>query len=670
VEIITDPELTSSSFMIYYKQKPGAARGTLANYREAIIDYLISVMLSLRFEEAASNPEAAAVDSWAGIWRWSANSLFYSTGTQPKTGNVEEALRELLLEKESMRRFGFTEGELERAKLRLVSSMQRSLSEKDRTESRTFIRGFTNHILYGEEMADIEWEVNAVNILLPGIGLNEISRAAENYFAPNDIKVFLLSPQSEAANLPSAERIRTIFNEARRARLMPRQETAVSGDLMDRVPVPGTIVSEEIDEQTGAHILVLSNGARVILKETANRNNEIILYAMAKGGSVNAAEETIVSVNLLSEMINVSGMGPYSRTELINILTGKQVSISFWLSNYFRGFQGSSTTQDLTTLFEMLHIFFTNPRLDERAIAAMIDHYRTTLIHQDENPQRWFSREISRAINNNHPLFKPLELADMDKVSMLQAREFLNRCINPGDYTFVFTGNLDIDVMREFCAVYIASIPNAVSMNSWNNPGVTRPSDLTRTVYRGVDERCIVYLGWFAPAPADFNEQRNQVAAVLSEYLDILLTDEIREKLGGVYSISSGASVSVIPTGEYSLSVYFICDPARSEELIAAVRELITNITRQPLNMDTFNKATEALLMGHERSIQRNLHIAQSYANSSALYSTPLNRLNLRPDAIRAVTPADVQALCRVMTASSPVQLVLLPADTYAQTVR
>jgi len=292
----------------------------------------------------------------------------------------------------------------------------------------------------------------------------------------------------------------------------------------------------------------------------------------------------------------------------------------------------------------------------------MIDQYRTTLAHEEDQPENYFSRELSKIINNNHPRFKPLELSDLDKISVEQALSFINRCINPADYTFVFTGNLNVNEMKELSSIYIASIPNAPSMNTWVDPVITRPGKTEKNLYKGKEERCAVFLGWFAPGPAAFDEGKNQTAAILSEYLDILLTDEIREKLSGVYSISAGAAVSTIPKGEYRLSIYFQCNPARVDELIAAVQDRITEIYTKPLNQDTVNKSKEALLMEHEKSIQRNLHIAQSFANSSVLYNTPLSRLNARPSAIRAVRPEDVQSLCRDMTASGPVQVVLYPA--------
>jgi len=663
VEIITDPELTSSSYSIYYKQKQGFPRGTLGFCREMLIDVLIDTMLIQRFEEAAENPDSYTTGSWGGVLRWAAASRFYSMGTQPKTGSVEQALRELLLEKESMRRFGFTQSELDRAKLNFISFMERQLSEKDRRESRAYIDSFASHFLTGDDMADIEWEVNAYSLLLDGIGLEETASAAREYFSANDCIVFLIAPQAQAGFLPSADRIKEIFEETEREEIKPREEVSVSAELLERIPVAGKIIYEDTDEQTGARILTLSNGAKVILKETANKNNEIVFYAMAKGGISNAAQDAFVSVRLVSEMIGVSGIGPFTRTELINKLAGKQVSFSFWNSTYYRGFQGGATIRDLGTLFEMIHLFFTMPGFDERAVAAMIDQYRTILANQDDNPQRAFWREVTRIVYGNHPLFMPLELGDIDKISLDKAKGYILRCINPGDYTFVFTGNLDINEMREFSSKYIASLPNSYSMNSWTDPQIAFPQAGEKIIKKGKDERSIVYLLWQAGGPADFDEKKSQIASVLTEYLDIMLTDEIREKLSGVYSISADASVSVIPSGEYSLIVSFQCSPARAAELISAVKERITEFANSPLNPDTFGKSREALLMQHDASIQRNLHIAQSYANSSVLYDTPLSRLDKRPDVIRSVTEEDVQALCREILDHGLLQVILYPED-------
>jgi zinc protease len=168
-------------------------------------------------------------------------------------------------------------------------------------------------------------------------------------------------------------------------------------------------------------------------------------------------------------------------------------------------------------------------------------------------------------------------------------------------------------------------------------------------------------MAWFTPAP--YSEELSATARVLGEYLDIRLTEEIREKLGGVYSIGANVSASSIPRDELLMSVYFACDPGRAEELISAVIGLLNQITGGTVTRDVFDKAVEALQKEWETSVQSNSYIAQSYANSSVLLNAPLSRLNRRPQYFAAVTPEDIRRICaRLLQGNNgPAQVVLFP---------
>jgi zinc protease len=138
------------------------------------------------------------------------------------------------------------------------------------------------------------------------------------------------------------------------------------------------------------------------------------------------------------------------------------------------------------------------------------------------------------------------------------------------------------------------------------------------------------------------------------------MDNEIREKLGGVYSISAGVSVSPVPQSELIMQVRFACDPKRVPELSAAVNNLLQQTSRS-IDGDIFGKAVEALKKEWEISMQSNAYIAQSYANSSVLLRLPLSRLNRRPQYFSAVTTADIQRICAQLLQSGPAQVVLLP---------
>ena len=661
--ILTDPEMTSTSVYLFYKRSREVKRDDLSYYRSEIIDILIDRMLSFRFSDEATKPQTPYISAGAGTDRYAASSRFYVMMARAKSGSAEASLAELLRAKETMLRYGFTDSELAIAADSLVSDMYQMAMEKDRQESDGYVSSLVSYYLEGGNFPDLEWELDAITRLLPHITAKDINAAIKDYFAYGDLQVFIFAPESEQASLPGDTRIRQMIAESRKMKIERPKSTSVDAGFIAELPARGEIASESADAETGALVWELGNGAKVILKPTKNKNDEIIMQAMARGGTTSAAREDDVSAGLAVEMVQVSGLGPWSRSDMRRKLADKQVSLSYWVSNYYRGFQGFATNSDLTTLFEMLYLNFTDPRINDEAVEAMLDQYATSLAHRGDNPRTAFSDEISRTIYSGHPYFKPLEPEDLPRADIDTALAFVRRGLNPADYTFVFTGNLETKAMREMVTAYLASIPRGESWNTWTDLGIVRPGKVEKTVRKGKEAQSRVYLAWFTPAA--YSEELSIAAQALSEYLEIRMTEEIREKLGGVYSIGVGVGLSPVPSGELSLSVHFSCNPQRVTELTGAV----TNLLRQTagsnaanIDADTFAKAVEALRKEYETSIQSNSYIAQSYANSLVLLDQPLSRLTRRPQYHNAVTPADIQRLCaRLLDGSGPVQVVLLP---------
>jgi zinc protease len=657
--VFTDPELSFSQINLYYKQDPQPVRLSLEGYRRDLIDTLIHRMLGIRFDEASQRPDTPYTGAGAGNARYGASSRYYVLVAEPKAGETEASLRELLREKESLRRFGFTRGEIDTAKASFLSDLEQMAAEKDRQQSDYYVSGLTEHFLGGTPLPDIEWEYDAAQKLLPGISAADIAAQVKDYFEGGDLKVLMFAPEKEKENLPGDGRIRELVRQSPRLKLTPPAETAASGALVSRVPEGGNIRRETVDGETGARIWELGNGAVLILKETQNRNNEITLYAMARGGTLSAGADEYVSVSLASEIAGASGIGPWTRPQLIRLLADKQVSLSFWTGNYNRGFQGSAVPRDLETLFELLYLSFTEPRVDDDALRSLLDSYRTSLAQRGEDPNVVFSDAMVELISGGHPYFKPLSVEDLARVDAAQVMSFLKRGLNPADYTFILTGNLDPARVRTLAETWLASIPPGESWNSWTDPGIQRPGRADKRVYKGKEEQSVVYMGWFAPLP--FSEEQSVSAMVLSEYLDILFTRDIREKMGGVYSVTVDVSLSPTPAGELVMQVYFVCDPRRSGELAAEVEALLKQTAGGPLDGDTFAKAVEALKKEWEASVQSNFYIAQSYANSLVLLNSPLSRLDKRPGLFEKVRPDEIQALCMVLLPRGPARVTLYP---------
>ena len=656
--VLTDPELTSANVYLYFKRSREAQREDMSFYRGEIIDILIDRMLSFRFNDELTKPQTPYMYAGAGTSRYGSSSRFYVMVAQAKSGNTEASLTELLKAKEAMLRYGFTNAELAIAADSLISDTQKLALEKDRQESGKYVNYLSSYYLNGGNLADIEWELTAIKQLLPQITAKDINAVIKDYFSAGDLQVFIFAPDAEAANLPNEARIKQLIADSKKLKIARPKSGIVEGDLLLINPHRGSLLAESIDSETGALIWELSNGAKVILKSTANKNDEIIVQAIARGGTSSAAPEDDVSAGLAVEMMQISGLGPWSHSDLTRKLAGKQVSLSYSVSAYYRNFRGSATSGDLKTLFEMLYLHFTDPRIDPVAVQAMMDQYSTSLALRNENPRTVFSDEINRILYSDHPRFKPLELEDLPKADIDTALSFIRKGLNPADYTFVFTGNLKPETMKDYIETYLASIPAGESWNAWTDLGITRPGKVEKIIHKGKEEQSMVYMAWFSKT--SFTDELNAASQVLSEYLDIKMTEEIREKLGGVYSISVNVPLSPVPQGELSMYVYFACDPKRVQELSDAVINLL-NQTIKNIDQDSFAKAVEALKKEWETSIQSNAYIAQSYVNSAVLLNLPLSRLDRRPRYYNAVTIAQIQQICAQLLQNGPAQIILLP---------
>jgi zinc protease len=447
------------------------------------------------------------------------------------------------------------------------------------------------------------------------------------------------------------------------APIAPPVNEDLGEELLDEEPVPGFIVAEGLDDETGALIWVLNNGATVILKETANQNNEIVLDARARGSITSATVEQSASARLSLELLNASGMGPYTRQELTKKLAGKQVSMGFGAAEWTRSISGFASTGDLKTLFEMLYLGFTQPRIDADIMAVLLEQYRTALTQRAEVPLNYYSDEITRIVTSNNPYLVQLTLADLDRVTRADALAFARRALNPADYVFTFVGNINIAAMRDYAETYLAAIPSdGERFNGWEKTSVTRPGRLEQNIYKGMEEQSYVYLAYFHDEP--FSEAVSAAGEALTEYLDIVLIREIREKLSGVYSISSSVGIQArSPDDQLAMQVIFGCDPNRVAELSAAVKAQLERVANGDIDADTFGKAVEALKKGYEVNIQDNSYIAHSYSNSAVVLQAPLSRLNQRPSYYDALTPADIQAVIARLLPNGPAEFVLYPEN-------
>jgi zinc protease len=659
--IFTDSELSGVIAYLYWRRSPKPVEQSVAFYRDSVLDWLVDYMASERLNDIADAPESPFTDAFFSDERYGASSRFLSIGAQAKSDSAEQTLIALFKEKERIFRYGFTKAELDRAKAALISSLEAQVSEEKR-ESSVFVSRFTSHFLNKWGVPDVEWELDVVRALLPRVSVREVSAFAKAYFLDDDISVFLIAPDSEV--LPSKERIISVVREVKGLKkkdLARPQSKAFNARLLKTPPATGVVLNESVDEETGAVVWELGNGAKVVVKPTANKKDEIVLYALARGGITSIPASDVISARFASDLLGASGAGGYSFQDLMKKLAGVNVSLSFNMQSFTRTISGSSTVKDITSFFELFYLRASQLKLDSSAVKATLSKYRTYLANQENDPEAVFWRKVGNATFDDSLYFKALDAADVDSVNPDVCLALLKKALNPADYVFVFTGSIDVGALKRLVLTYLASIPaGEESWVDWTDVGIPYKRDVDESLKKGKDDKSIVYLAWMGAGV--YSEEGSTTADVLTEYLNVVFNDKIREKLGGVYSIYADATLSPLPSPTaFSMQITFPCNPNNTEKLIAETKSEIQSIADGSVDGAILVKAKETVKKTWETSVQDNSYIAESYANSAVIYRSPFSRLDKRLSFYEETDAEDLSDMATKLLEGGHIRVAIFP---------
>lgn len=227
-----------------------------------------------------------------------------------------------------------------------------------------------------------------------------------------------------------------------------------------------------------------------------------------------------------------SGLGKYSYQEIYKKLSDKNVSFDFGIGNFDRYFFCQTSIKDTKTLFEIIYLLFSQSKIEADAAKYVLAQYRTDLLNMDKSPYNVLSKEISRIIYNNNRYFTQIEISDLNKVNEDIALDFIKKSLNPKDYTFVFVGNIDIELFKEYIKTYLASIKPTKSYNVINKK-FSRPKPVKREYVWGNEDKSSVSLGWYVKEK--YSQTLSAQTKVFEEYMRIILTDHMRMKWGQIY---------------------------------------------------------------------------------------------------------------------------------------
>ncbi|WP_207421850.1 M16 family metallopeptidase [Desertivirga brevis] len=659
---VTDPEFPYTVAQVYVKH-PEMHLKTKTDYRNSIVRSLYNQMLGARFAELMKQANPPFLQGGSSIGGFLANLDVASSVvvSKPGQGELEKGFKAVFTETERVKKFGFTQTELDRAKQSYLTSMEAAFREKDKTNSQSYVQEYVRLFLEGEASPGIAYEYAIAQASVPGIGLNEVNELAKKYLTETNRDVIIMAPEKEAAALPDEAKVNSWMQEVQKSEIVAYIDQVSNKPLLANKPTPGKISTEKKIAELGVTELTLSNGVKVVLKPTDFKNDEIQFAAFSPGGTSLYPDKDFQSAANASAIISRSGIGEFNSIQLPKMLTGKRVSVNPYIAERTEGLNGFAAPKDLETALQLTYMYFTQPRKDAEIFQAFVSQQKGALANRNNDPGSVFSDTISAVLGRYNPRRTGPSAAKLAQINLDRAFDiYRERFADASDFTFTFVGNFNVEEMKPLLEQYLGGLPSTQRKEVAKDLGIYPPAGkISKTVWKGQEDKANVRL--IMNGDYVYNEETNNQLDALAEVLQIKLTERLREEESGVYSPGAFVSYNKFPRNRFAFTFVFGCAPANVDKLITATIDEINKVKQKGPEKDDIEKFVAEERRSTEVQLKDNgfwlAYLSGQYQNKD-----DVKQVLTYLDNLKKISPESLKVTAnKYLSGNNLIKFVLLP---------
>ena len=667
VAIDKDVEQQFSVVQLYFKHDivEKEAKNSVDYLAAGYMKSMMGMMLNQRLQELAQDPNCPFLQAVAfdGKYMGANTKDAFTLIVVPKEGMTEAATQVGLTEVLRAAKYGFTATEYARAQENYQSSLERQYNERDKVHNSVYTTQCYRHFLDNEPLMSVEDNYQYMTAIAPQIPVEYINQLLTNLVRLDgkNMVVVNFNQEKDGAVYPTKEGMLNAVNAAETAEITPYVDNVKQEPLIAKLPKKGKIVNERNNETLGYKELELSNGARVLLKPTDFKQDEILMLARQRGGSSLYGEQDWANCEMFDDVVESSGLGGFNNMELTKALAGKNVSVHQTLYTNYDYVTGNSNVKDLETLFQLVYLQFTDITKDEKNYNKLISTMDMVLKNKDLDPDNVFSDSLSYILNNYSWRSKPFTADDMKQVNYDRILEIAKeRTANAANYTFMFVGSFDEAVIRPLIEQYIASLPAKKGVKSnWVNVAEHPVGQTIKHFTQKMETpKTTANINWYS-TEIPYTLENGIKASLLGRILSRIYYDKIREDAGAAYSVGCFGRNSLEGDRPYTvITAYAPLKPEFTDMAVGVFNEEMMKACESidPVKLEDFKTV---MLKNHETQLKENSYwynIIAGYADRGLDFHTGYE------DIVKAQTPETIAAFAReLMKAGNKVELVMSP---------
>ena len=628
ITIAKDKEQPMTMIYIWHKHPatPNEAKGNMGYLVQNYLFSMIESMLNARLEELKQSAEPPFIDAGSG------NNDFLLAKTVEafagiaisKEDGIPTALAAIIREIERARKFGFTASEYARAKAEYLRMLESAYNERDKMKNNQYVQEYIRHFIDNEPIPGIEMEYTIMNQLAPNIPVEAINSVLPQLIKDENIVINIFGPDKEGMVYPTEAEILDILKKTKAEEITAYVDKVSDEPLMKEAPKAGKIVKTE-EGPFGSTALTLSNGVRVVVKNTDFKADEIRMRAFSPGGTSVFGTKEALQIKMLNSVAGLGGLGNFSNVDLEKVLAGKKASVNASVSDLSEGLSGSCSPKDLETMLQLVYLSFTAPRMDNDAFESFKQRTKAALANQEADPSMALTDTLQREMYGNHPMAGRIKADMIDQTDYNRIMEmYKDRFKEAGDFTFLFVGNINLEEAKPLIETYLGGLPTINRKESYQDIKLDIQKGTRKNLFEKQMETPKATVISIITGDCEYNLKNNLLMTMLSQTMSMVYLETVREKEGASYGVSAYGQLSRGIKDEAFFQIYFDTDPAKREKMEQIVMTELQKVAQDGPRPEHLAKVKEFLLKKHIEDAKENGYWL-GQLNNYYWYNTDMN---------------------------------------------
>ncbi len=666
VAIITDPEAASSSIQLIWRSE-----AMPKEYASTDVAFMTDIIKMIIGDAFAERMEAITASSTAPFLNGSANISSLVEGTDAvmadvtfKDGEYKKALEAFYTELERIKRYGITEGELERAKMELISSAERGVEAAPTRKSPQLVYPILNHFFHNNYMLEPAVELQLTQAICAQLPAMVFQQIIQQLITDENMVIAYTAPECEGLAHPTEAELLAIIKQVKASEIAAPVEESSNEPLLDADAIKAGKIKKEKESAYGAKEWTLSNGVKVVYLPTAHKNDEVQVRLVMNGGRslIETAELPSFDDNVWALYNQNRGLSKFSGVELKKMLTGKNVRCELNIEKTRHGVNLVSTPKDLETAMQLLYLNITEPRFDNEEFLIGINQIKAVLPNLEKMPQLKLQKLIRETLYGGHDRVLTINSELVEKANIADFEKASRRLFgNVAGATVYVVGNVDAETLKPLVTKYIASLPGGKKGSKF----IDRKEDIVKgnvakneTMEMETPKSTVLQV-YTADMP--YSVKNEVLLDIAKLYLDMVYVETLRESEGGTYGAGVATMCIREPKDVAILQVVFETNPESAEKLSKLAVEGVQKIITEGIPADKF----DMILKNVQKNIPQDRisngywgSVLQKYVEFGDKYDSEYE------EAVNTATPeAVVEAVKQLVDADNFIQLIVSPEN-------